>query len=70
MNRYTKKECVEEFLFSVRRAMIFTKKTPGYNVPKQLEKYGAVLESMIAELGEFEEQLFRAQWAKEDETVE
>lgn len=64
---YSKKECVEEFLFSIHRALAFTKKKPGFNVPKEFEKFEAILEDIIKQVGPIEEQLFRAQWNKEAE---
>ena len=70
MNKYSKKQCLEEFLFSIHRAIDFTKKVPGKNVPKEIEKYNSVLWEIVKELGELEEQLFREQWDKEDEAQE
>jgi len=71
MTQYTKKQCVEEFLFSIHRAIAFAKKVPGKNVPKEIEKYEPMLWEIVKELGELEEKLFRAQWDKEDlEAVE
>ena len=67
MNKYSKKQCLEEFLFSIQRAMTFTKKIPGRNVPKELERYESTLLEIIKELGPLEEKLFRAQWDREDE---
>jgi hypothetical protein len=67
MNKYSKKQCVEEFLFSIGRAITFAKKVPGKNVPKEIEKYEPMLREIVKELGELEEKLFRAQWDKEDE---
>lgn len=67
MNKYSKKQCVEEFLFSIRRAISFTKKVPGKNAPKELEKYESMLWEIVKELGPLEEKLFRTQWDKEDE---
>lgn len=67
MNKYSKKECLEEFLFSIHRAISFAKKVPGRNVPKEIEKYEPILQLMVAQLGELEEKLFRAQWDKEAE---
>jgi hypothetical protein len=66
MNKYSKKQCLEEFLFSIHRAISFAKKGPGRNVPKEIEKYEPILYQMVTELGELEEKLFRAQWDKED----
>ena len=71
MNKYSKKECVEEFLFSIHRAIEFAKKVPGRkNVPKEIEKYEPILCNMLKELDELQEKLFRAQWDKEDEETE
>lgn len=71
MNQYSKKECVEEFLFSIHRAIAFTKKVKGKNVPKQFEKYEPILREMVKETAELEEKLFKAQWDKEaDEAAE
>lgn len=67
MNKYSKKQCVEEFLFSIHRAIAFSKKVPGKNVPKELEKYESMLWEIVKELGPLEEKLFRTQWDKEDE---
>jgi hypothetical protein len=66
MNRYSKKDCVEEFLYSIRRAQTFTVKVTGRNVPKELKKYGPILAAMETELCDLEEKLFRTQWDKED----
>ena len=66
MNKYSKKQCVEEFLFSIHRAIEFAKKVPGRNVPKEVEKYQPILWEIVKELSPLEEKLFRAQWEKED----
>ena len=65
MSGYTKKQCLEEFLHSINRAKSFTEKVPGRNVPKELKKYGLMLDAIQIELAGFEEKLFKAQWDKE-----
>lgn len=65
MNKYSKKQCVEEFLFSIHRAISFARRVPGRNVPKEIEKYESVLYDIVKELTPLEEKLFRAQWLRE-----
>ena len=68
-NQYTRKEQIEEFMCSLRRASYFAVEMKGYAYPKELAQFIKPLEDLLDTAGEIEYKYFKDQWAKEDEEV-
>ena len=67
MNKYTRKEQVEDFIHSLRRALHFSKPTNNHAYPKELAKFTESLEQLVNEASDIEFKYFEKQWQKEDE---
>lgn len=65
-SKYSKKEQVEEFIFSVRRAYQFAGPLGNYTYPQELAQFREPLLEIDRQLNAIEERYFRAQWDRED----
>jgi hypothetical protein len=66
-NQYSRKEQIEEFMCSLRRAAIFAEEVKGFAYPKELAQFIKPLEDLLDVAGDIEFKYFKDQWAKEDE---
>ncbi len=66
-NQYSRKDQIEEFVCSLRRAAYFAEQVKGYAYPKELAKFITPLQELVNQAGEIEFKYFEKQWNKEDE---
>ena len=65
-NQYSRKDQIEEFMCSLRRAAYFAEEVKGYAYPKELAQFIKPLQDILNTAGDIEFQYFQKQWAKED----
>ena len=65
-NQYSRKDQIEEFLCSLRRAATFAEEVKGFAYPKELAQFIKPLQDILNTAGDIEFQYFQKQWAKED----
>ena len=65
-NQYSRKDQIEEFLCSLRRAATFAEEVKGFAYPKELAQFIKPLQDIQNTAGDIECQYFQKQWAKED----
>ena len=65
-NQYSRKDQIEEFLCSLRRAATFAEEVKGFAYPKELAQFIKPLQDIQNTAGDIEFQYFQKQWAKED----
>jgi len=66
-NQYSRRDQIEEFMCSLRRAAYFAKQANGFAYPKELAKFIAPLQELVNQAGEIEFKYFEKQWIKEGE---
>ena len=66
-NQYSRKDQIEEFMCSLRRAAIFAEEVKGHAYPKELAQFIKPLQDLLDVAGDIEFKYFEKQWTKEDE---
>ena len=66
-NQYSRKDQIEEFMHSLRRAAIFAEEVKGHAYPKELAQFIKPLQDLLDVAGDIEFKYFEKQWAKEDD---
>ena len=66
-NQYSRKDQIEEFMCSLRRAATFAEEVKGYAYPKELAQFIKPIQDILNTAGDIEAKHFAKQWAKEDE---
>lgn len=66
-HKYSRKDQIEEFMCSLRRAATFADKVYNHAYPKELAQFIKPLQDMLDTASEIEFKYLEKQWAKEDE---
>ena len=66
-NQYSRKDQIEEFVCSLRRALTFSETVPGYAYPKELSNFIQPLTELVKQANDLEYKYFSKQWKTEDD---
>ena len=67
IQKYSRKEHLEEYVFSIRRALHFSGKLSNYAYPPELAQFEIQLQELVKQADELEIKYFEKQWQQEEE---